>query len=160
MFGASGFASAATISEAESNDSLSSAQAVAVPSEGLTISGAVGNSAGDATTDADFYSFDATEGDTPQIQIVGALKRDATGTCAGFPALIALYDSMGNVSAMGDAECETGMEPHIFNSTLPTTGKYYVVVSGYPHWADQDGVLQNMEYATPGGTYQLVISGV
>ncbi|MEO8158175.1 MAG: hypothetical protein ABI648_10290 [Betaproteobacteria bacterium] len=160
LFGASGFASAATISEAESNDSLSSAQAVSVPAEGLTISGAIGNSAGDATTDADFYSFDATEGDTPLIQIVGALKADGTGTCAGFPSLIALFDSLGNVRAMGDAECATGMEPRIFNSTLPATGKYYVVVSGYPHWADQGGVLQNMEFATPGGTYQLVIGGV
>ncbi|MEO8166348.1 MAG: hypothetical protein ABI619_13225, partial [Betaproteobacteria bacterium] len=160
LLGSFALANAAAITEIEPNDSLSSAQQTPIPPEGLSISGAVGNSAGDPTIDADFFTFEGTAGDTPLIQLVGSLQPDGTGTCAGFPSLIALYDSMGNVRAMADAECVTGTEPRIAGSTLPTTGMYTVVVSAYPHWADQSGVLQNMEYATPGGTYQLQISGV
>ena len=93
-------------------------------------------------------TFDATQGDIPLIEIVGALKPVGPGTCDGFASLIALYDSVGNVLAMGDAECATATEARIFNSTLLTTGTYTVVVSGYPHWAEQDFVAQNMEFAT------------
>ena len=160
VLGVSGITVAAAMTEMEPNDSLSSAQQTPVPAEGLSITGSIGNSAGDPSTDADYFTFEGTAGDTPLIQIVGSLQPDGAGSCAGFPSLLALYDSMGNVRAMSDAECETGTEPRITGSTLPTTGTYTVVVSAYPHWADQDGVLQNMEFATPGGTYVLQISGV
>lgn len=70
---------AAAITEVEPNDSISSAQAIAVPAGGLTIVGAVGDAAGGPTIDVDVFKFDATQGDTPSIATVGALMPDAAG---------------------------------------------------------------------------------
>jgi hypothetical protein len=151
---------AAAIAEVEPNDGISNAQPIAVPATGLAITGAIGNAAGDPTTDVDIFKFDATQGDTPSIAIVGALMPDGAGECAGFPSIISLYDSALNLIAEGVADCESLTEAIINNTTLSTTGTYYIAVKGYPHFGDADGVSQNMEFATDGGPYQLVIGKV
>ena len=151
---------AAAITEVEPNDSISSAQAIAVPAGGLTIVGAVGDAAGGPTIDVDVFKFDATQGDTPSIATVGALMPDAAGACAGFASIITLYDSSLNLIAEGVADCASLMEATINNTTLSTTGTYYIAVKGYPHLGDAGGVAQNMTFATDGGAYQLVMGNV
>ena len=159
LLGSSGFASAAAITEVEPNDSISSAQSAPVPPEGLTISAVIGQIGGGYTTDVDFFTFDATQGDTPSIMIVGAMKPDATGICTGFSSIIALYDSVGNLLGHGEANCPVA-DALINNVTLSATGKYVVAVSGYPHYWDQGGVALNIDMPSPGGAYQLVINRV
>ncbi len=88
LLGSYAFTATAGITEVEvpPNDSLSAAQSTPVPATGLTISAMIGATAGDLTTDVDFFTFDATQGDTPSITIVGAMTSpDAAGNCTGFP---------------------------------------------------------------------------
>ena len=153
------FTAVAGITEIEPNDSISAAQPTPVPPTGLTISGVIGTIGGGITTDVDFFTFDATHGDTPSLMTVGALKPNATGTCTGFASIIALYDSAGNMLGQGQADCAVG-EALINNVTLSATGKYLVMVSGYPHYGDQGGIPLNIGMPSPGGDYQLVINGV
>ena len=152
-------ATAAAINEVEPNNSISTAQSTPVLPEGLTISGVIGTIGGGLTTDVDFFTFDATQGDTPSLMTVGALKPDATGTCIGFASIIALYDSVGNMLGQGQADCASG-EAIINNVTLSATGKYLVMVSGFPHYGDQGGIPLNIDMPSPGGAYQLVINGI
>ncbi|HEX9450742.1 MAG TPA: hypothetical protein VF934_04950 [Burkholderiales bacterium] len=158
MLGASGFAAAATITEVEPNDSISSAQSTPVPSEGLTISAVVGELDGLDTTDADFFAFDATEGDTPSITIVSAMI-DASGACSLFMNYIALYDALGKLLGQSLTNCPVA-DASINGVTLPATGRYFVAISGYPHFWDEGGVSPYMSYPTVSGPYQLIISGV
>ena len=160
LLGSSGFAAAAAISEVEPNDSISSAQSTPVPFEGLSISAVIGQMDGSMTSDVDFFTFDATQGDTPSITIVGAMKLDATGTiCTGFSSIVGIYDAVGNLLGHGEANCPVA-DAFINNVTLPATGKYVVAVSGFPHYWDQGGLCPMCFIASPGGPYQLVISGV
>ncbi len=159
FLGYSGFAPAAAVAEVESNDSISNAQSTPVPPEGLTISAVIGQIGGGYTTDVDFFTFAATQGDTPSIMIVGAMKPDATGTCTGFSSVIALYDAVGNLLGQSESNCPFA-DALINNVTLSATGKYVVAVSGYPHYWDQGGVALNIDMPSPGGDYQLVISRV
>lgn len=151
---------AAAISEVEPNNAVASAQSTAIPATSLTISGVIGNAAGDPTNDVDFFTFDGTEGNVPSIAIAGALQAEAPGSCTGFASIITLYDSSLNLLSEGVADCEGTTEAFINNYTLSTTGKYYISVKGYPHFGDADGTSQNMEFATDGGPYQLVIGNV
>lgn len=159
LAGSTAFATAAAVDEVEPNNSISSAQSIAVPPEGLSISAVMGQINDDFTTDVDFYTFDGTQGDTPSIMIVGAMQPDATGTCTGFSSIIALYDSVGNMLGQGEASCPDA-DAFINNVTLSVTGKYIVAVSGYPHYFDQGGEALNIDMPSPGGDYQLVIGGV
>lgn len=162
LLGSYAFAATAGITEVEvpPNDSLATAQSTPVPATGLTISAMIGTTAGDLTTDVDFFTFDATQGDTPSIMIVGAMSSpDAAGNCSGFPSNLALYDSLGNMLGMGQGDCGSA-NALINNVTLSTTGKYFVAVSAYSHFFDPDGVVENIDIATPGGPYQLVINNV
>lgn len=160
LLGSSGFTAAATITEVEPNDSISSAQSTPVPPLGLTISAVIGQVGGGNTTDVDFFTFDATAGDTPSITIVGAMQFDpTTGACNGFSSIIGLYDALGNLKGQGEAVCG-GSEAVINNVTLPATGTYFVAVSGWPHYWDQGGLFTNSGVAYAGGPYQLVIGGV
>src|SRR5882724_180216 len=158
MLGASGFAAAAAITEVEPNDSISSAQSTPVPSEGLTISAVVGQMDGLDTYDADFFAFDATEGDTPSIMIESAMT-DATGACTPFMTVIGLYDASGNLWGQGWTNCPVA-DSFINGVTLPATGTYFVAVSGYPHFWDVGGVSPYIGYPTASGAYKLTISGV
>ena len=151
-------AAAATISEAEPNDSLSSAQSTPVPPEGLSISAVVGELDGLDTYDADFFAFDATEGDTPSIAISSAMI-DSTGACSVFMTVIGLYDALGNLLGQGSTNCPVA-DSFISGVTLSATGRYFVAVSGFPHFWDQGGVSPYMSYPTASGAYQLAISGV
>jgi hypothetical protein len=159
LLGASGFTSAAAITEVEPNDTISSAQPIAVPPEGLSISAVIGKIGAGYTTDVDFFAFTGTQGDTPSINIVGAMKPDATGICNGFSSIIALYDTAGNLLAQGEANCPVA-DASLGNVTLSANGTYVVAVSGYPHYWDQGAVALNIDMPSPGGDYQLVISGV
>ena len=159
MLGTSGFAAAAAITEVEPNESISSAQSTPVPPEGLTISAVIGQTDGSYTSDVDFFAFDATQGDTPSIMIVGAMKADSTGSCNGFSSIVGLFDALGNLLAQGEAACPTN-DAFINNVTLPATGTYFVAVSGFPHYWDQGGVSPYIGIPSPGGDYQLAISGV
>jgi hypothetical protein len=156
LLGYSGLAAAGAITEVEPNDSISSAQSISVPPEGLTISAAIGLIGGGFTTDVDFFTFDATAGDFPSLTIVGAMKPD----CTGFPSNIALFDSVGNLLGQSTSSDCPGADASISNVTLQATGKYVVAVSAYTHYFDQGGVVENADMAPPGGSYQLVISGV
>ena len=158
MLGSSGFAVAAEITEVEPNDSMSGAQSTPVPSGGLTISGVVGQMDGSMNYDADFFAFDATEGDTPTITIVSAMT-DATGACSAFSTVIGLYDALGNLWGHGATNCPVA-DSFISGVTLPATGKYFVAVSGYPHFWDVGGVSPYMGYPAVSGEYKLVINGV
>jgi hypothetical protein len=159
LLGYSGLAAAGAITEVEPNDSISSAQSTPVPPEGLTISAVIGPIGGGLTTDVDFFTFNATQGDTPSFTIVGAMKPDATGICTGFSSIIALYDSVGNLLGQGEANCPVA-DASLATVTLSATGTYVVAVSGYPHYWDQGGVALNIDMPSPGGAYQLVISRV
>ncbi|MBI3526706.1 MAG: PPC domain-containing protein [Betaproteobacteria bacterium] len=160
LLGSYAFTAIAGITEVEPNDSLSTAQSTPVPATGITISAMIGRTAGDLTTDVDFFTFDATQGDTPSITIVGAMgPADAAGNCSGFPSNLALYDSLGNMLGGGQETCGLA-DAMINNVTLSSTGKYFVAVSAWSHYFDPDGVVENMDMATPGGPYQLVINNV
>ncbi len=159
LLGSSGFAATAAITEVEPNDSNSSAQPTPVPSEGLSISAVIGQIGGDYTTDVDFFTFDATQGDTPSITIVGAMKADATGACNGFSSIVGLYDAIGNLLGQGEANCPVA-DAFINNVTLSATGTYVVAVSGFPHYWDQGGISPYIGIPSAGGDYELVISGV
>ena len=159
LFNASGFATAGAISEIEPNDSLGTAQAISVPPEGLTISAVIGQIGGGTTTDVDFFAFDATQGDTPSLKIVGAMQVNATGTCTGFSSIVGLYDALGNLLGHNEAKCPV-IDALLNNVTLPATGKYFVAVSGYPHYWGQGGTSPYIGILSPGGPYQLVINGV
>src|SRR5258708_2877298 len=159
LLGSSGLAPAAAITEVEHNDSLSSAQLTAVPAEGLSISAVIGQIGGGDTTDVDFFAFDATQGDTPSITIVGAMQVDAAGTCNGFSSIVGLYDALGNLLGHGEANCPVA-DAFINNVTLPATGTYFVAVSGFPHYWDQGGTSPMIFIPSPGGPYQVAINGV
>ncbi len=166
LLGSSGFAVAAAITEDETppGNIWSNPQVVEVPAEGLTISGRINLVADVDDDDVDYFAFEADEGDTLSIAIVGALKPTGPGECDGFPANIALYDTAsGSILAAGIGECGGTPEPS-FTTTLATEGQgrrtFIIGVS-----ADYNYLMDAGETAAPGdpisgGPYQLVISGV
>jgi len=156
LLGSSGFAAAAAVTEVGLTD-WSNPQAVHVPAEGLTISGVIDGTWVAPAIDVDFFSFDATQGDTPTMVINGAMKPD----CTGFPSNIALYDSNGNLLTSSTSSDCPGIDASISNVTLQATGKYIVGISSFTHYfIGPDGLVDNASMPTPGGDYQLVISGV
>ena len=164
LLGSSAIAAAApmAITEVEPNDSIASAQPTPVPPEGLAISGVIGTIVGGITNDVDYFRFDGTQGDTPSFMIVGAMKPNATGICTGFSSIIGLYNSAGVLWGQAEANCPF-TDALLNNVTLPATGTYIVAVSGYPHYfsgVPNPVTALNLDMPTPGGAYQLVISGV
>ncbi|MFL6581106.1 MAG: PPC domain-containing protein [Burkholderiales bacterium] len=152
LLGSPVVASAAAISESEPNDTWKSPQQVSVPAEGLSISGVIGQLGNDWNTDVDFFTFEGTEGDTPGISTIGA--------CPGFPSNLVLYDAWGNIRGSAAGNCEDGIEALMNAVTLPGTGTYILGVSSWSHTFLENGVVENLDGQTPGGTYQLVIAGV
>jgi hypothetical protein len=63
-----------------------------------------------------------------------------TGTCAGFSAVITLYDSDWNVMMEDAGDCESVREARAISTALSTSGKYFVSIAEYPHFGDM-GVL-------------------
>jgi|SRR6185436_3744059 hypothetical protein len=163
LLGSSGLAAAA-VTEVEPNDSASSANAIVVSPGGTTISGMIGDGTDTANVDRDLFAFEATAGDNVSIETVGTLMPDGTGTCAGFSAVITLYDSDWNVMMEDAGDCESVREARI-STALSTSGKYFVSIAEYPHFGDMGGVGQNMDpeldinKTTFGGSYELVITG-
>lgn len=163
VLGLSGFAAAA-VTEVEPNDSASSANALSVSVGGTTVSGVIGDGTETANVDRDLFAFEATAGDNLSIEAVGTLMPDGTGTCAGFSAVITLYDSDWNVMMEDAGDCESLREARI-STAVSTSGKYFVSIAEYPHFGDMGGVGQNMDpemdinKTTFGGSYGLVISG-
>jgi hypothetical protein len=160
LLGYAGLATAASITEVESNNSFASPQSTPVPADGLTISGAIGNAAGDPTNDVDYFTFKATELDAPSIEIVNAQMPDGAGGFSCFPSLITLFDSVGNILAGGWTDCDFLTPARISGSALMTTGDYIIAVAAFPRYPEEGGGAQNLEFATQGGAYQLAISGV
>ncbi len=156
LLGSSGFATAAAVTESGPTDWLNP-QAVHVPAEGLTISGVIDGTWVAPAFDVDFFSFDATQGDTPTMVINGAMKPD----CTGFPSNIALYDSNGNLLGSSTSSGCPGVDASMSNVTLQATGKYIIGVSSFTHYfIGPNGLVDNASVNTPGGDYQLVINGV
>jgi len=148
LLGSSGFAAAAAVTESGLTD-WSNPQAVHVPAEGLTISGVIDGTRVAPAIDVDFFSFDATQGDTPTMVINGAMKPD----CTGFPSNIALYDSNGNLLTSSTSSDCPGIDASISNVTLHATGKYIVGISSFTHYfIGPDGLVDNASMPTPGGT--------
>ena len=152
----SGVAAAAVFTEVEPNNSLATANSILVPPEGLTISAVIGQIGGRATQDVDYFAFDATQGDTLSIKVVGAMQADATGTCTGFSSIVGLFDALGKLLGQNEATCPV-TDAFLNNVTLPATGKYFVAVSGYPHYFTASMFVGTY---SPGGPYQLVINDV
>ena len=155
----SGVTAAAVFTEAEPNSSIATANSTLVPPEGLNISAVIGQIGGGKTNDVDFFAFDATQGDTPSLKIVGAMQVDATGTCTGFSSIVGLYDALGNLLGHNEAKCPV-TDAFLNNVTLPASGKYFVAVSGYPHYWGQGGTSPYIGILSAGGPYQLVVNGV
>jgi len=158
LLGSSGFAAAAAITEdGVGPTDWANPQLIAVPPEGLTISGVIDGTWEVPAFDIDFFAFDATALDSPSLTIVGAMKPD----CTGFPSNIALYDSAGNLLATSTSSDCPGINASISGVALQATGSYIVGISSFSHYfIDRDGVVDNPGMDTPGGDYQLVISGV
>ena len=152
----SGFATAAAITEVEPNDSIGAAQPVYVPPEGLNISAVIGQIGGPYNLDVDFFKFQGTQGDTPAISTVGALNPSGPGACAGFPANLALFDSVGNLLGSAAGDCSLSVEALLNNVTLLANGTYIVAVSSWTHYFLPGGSVDNLGTPTPGGPYQLV----
>jgi hypothetical protein len=157
LLGSSTLATAASITEVEPNDSPDIVQVTDVPTEGLAVSGAVGDGTGTPNADLDFIKFEASQGNTPVIEVTSPLNAD--GSCGDFVPILTLYDSAKNIVN----EAAPVLDPcsaKIDNTALPSDGTYFVSVADYPHFGNTGGVAQNMDVPSAGGRYQLAINGV
>ena len=165
LLGSNAFtAAAAPINEAESNDAISSAQPITVVTEGLTISGVIGDSAGTPNTDVDFFTFTGTQGDSPVIAATtlgtSATDPDGNVTCSGFAGVVTLYDSELRLLTESTANCLNGTDAKIEGYALEATGTYYLAVAEWPHVGNTGAVTQGMFFQGEGGDYKVDIGGV
>jgi len=183
----SGVVNADVVTEAEKadptkpNNPIGNAQPLIIDSSGsVTVYGVLGTDVvgAAATTDVDFYSFDAREGDVVLINIDNGIKpagqRSVDTTIAVFgpgpvfqklrenddvraadlPAGQPLVDTPGSISSA---------DSRIFNFRPPSNGTYYVGVSSFPrHFASPGGggVISTTLNSRSNGAYTLIISGV
>lgn len=148
---------ALAVSEAESNDPVSSAQVLTIGSDGTaTVDGGILNTV--AHRDVDFYSFPAKAGDVLSVSITTAL--DPTK----FYPLIAVFGPDGTDLLAIQGYGIVGVP--IQGLALPQTGIYVVGVSSDPGFFQDVNTLysstvnDDSPYYNVNGTYTLQISGV
>jgi len=168
---------AGTISEIDQNNSqnntIGTAQYISITDKSTDISGTLGTIGVTVTVntgkgsytdlaptdDLDFYSFYAQAGDSITLNIdngYGGKQRVDT--------IIAVFDSngkmlrMNNNAATTDAGSDTIYDARIDNFVIPSSGMYYVGVSGYPRFFEDGGAVTSGSSAS--GDYDLVITGV
>jgi hypothetical protein len=120
--------------EAEPNDSLSSAQEVAIGSGGGVgqVTGAISSG-----TDVDYFYFEGQKGDVVTIDIDGTTNGlDSVIILVG-PGIVDAPDNDDPV--VGDEGSVTTSDSRIDNYTLPETGRFIVGVSSFPHFFNNDG---------------------
>jgi len=133
--------------EMEPDDSLGAAQPLTVTNGSVEVTGILGVTSPDlsATSDVDFYSFQATAGDVVQIDINGGMKDFAAGTRA-VDTVIAVFDTNGNLLRQNDDADDVDFgsistsDSRIVDFVVPANGKYTVGVSSFPRtFSDMGG---------------------
>jgi hypothetical protein len=157
--------------EMEPDDSLNSAQALAVTNGSVEVTGILGVTSPDlaAASDVDFYSFEATAGDVVQLDINGGMKDFAAGTRA-VDTVIAVFDANGNLLRQNDDADDVDFgsiatsDSRIVDFVVPSTGKYVVGVSSFPRtFAETGGGALTTTSVDPNvgnGSYTLTVAGV
>lgn len=163
---------AANLSEIEENQSLSTSQYISVNDKVMDMHAALGTvgatvtvNTGRATftslaptSDLDVYSFYAQAGDVVTLNI-----DNGVGGQQSVDTILAVFDSNGKMLRMADdaspdAGSASTLDARIDNFVVPSSGVYYVGVSGYPRFF-QDGGSVTAD-SSPAGDYDLVITGV
>jgi hypothetical protein len=151
----------ADVMEAETNHPVSLAQFVTPGMTGFELAGVLGNLAGAAVEDVDFYRFFGQAGDVITLDIdygIGG-QRSVDSVLAIFsdaPGFRMLR--MNDDSYPVDTGSSSTYDSRITNFVLPSTGVYYVGVSHYPRYFRDGGVT--LSGAPANGDYHLVITGV
>ncbi len=159
-FGMTSTAFAAT--EVESNDSLSTAQQLSGQSA-HTIDAMLGESAGTAHSDLDFFTFSAKAGDVLDIDIDNGI-----GGNGDVNSIVGIYDANGTLLRMNayssdvDAGSTSTLDARIDKFVAPAGGTYTVAVSNVPRYlVNGGGTLAFFGTTTTQvGDYNLNISGI
>jgi hypothetical protein len=158
------------VNEVEPNNTMGTAQRVEVgPGGSVEITGVIGVTTGTMTLDVDFYSFQGTEGDMVTLDIDFGIK--AAGTGRSVDTIIALFGPCPSARAPRciDADDKSPVDPGSISSRdartdpyrLPRSGTYFVGVSGYPRYFNNNGTLTTNSFRSESnGSYTLIISGV
>lgn len=164
---------AASLNEFEANHPINSSQYLNDASKHVEISAAIGvvgatetvaTSRGSytrlaTTDDVDFYSFFAQAGDVITVDIDNGI-----GGQQSVNTILGLYDSKKTLLRMNndvdtlDSGSTSTYDARIEMFVVPSSGVYYVAVSGYPRFF-QDGGDAAVAQVT-GGDYTLNIEGV
>lgn len=156
-FAASGSALAAD--EAESNNTIATAQPLQFDSGGVAVVNAM---MGDG--DADLFAFQAKAGDVITVDIDGGDKNGAAGHIDTYLTVLST-DSAGNVVLDGndDGGPDEGTvgpgDSYLSGLVIPADGVYYVGVAGYPNQVVDKGVFRGST-GNMTGSYTLIVSGV
>jgi hypothetical protein len=164
---------AGTLSEIEENQTIGTSQYISINDKAMDVSAALGAVGATVTvttgrgsftslaptSDLDMYSFYAQAGDVVTLNIDHGI-----GGQQSVDTILAVFDSDGKMlrlnddAATTDAGSDTTYDARIDNFVIPTSGIYYVGVSGYPRYF-QDGGTVTAD-SSPSGDYDLVITGV
>jgi hypothetical protein len=141
------------VEEAEPNDSMSSAQQIAIGSGGGVgqVTGAISSGA-----DVDYYYFEGQEGDVVTVDIDGTTNGlDTIITLVG-PGIVDAPDNDDPV--VGDEGSETTSDSRIDRYNLPGSGTFIVGVSSWPHFFNNDGSPVDGMDGQSSGSYTLLVT--
>jgi hypothetical protein len=161
---AMGMASGAhAATEMEPNNGINAAQPLANASS-HAIEAMMGQTAGSAHSDLDFYSFNAKAGDVLNLDIDNGI-----GGNGDVNTILGLYDANGNLLRMNaysdgvDSGSSSTLDARIDNFVAPADGTYTVAVSDVPRYLLDNGNVLSF-FGTPTsnnvGDYTLNISGI
>lgn len=140
-----GLTQATEFAEIEPNNTIGAAQMLRIENG----SGAV-NARISTSTDVDFYSFRALDGDLIDVKIQPGAR------AAGLPTSIALFDS--DYKVLHEDGWNEVTDAHIEKASIDKTGHYFVGVIARPaRFRDGGKVGRGFPFT---GAYTLVISGV
>src|SRR6185369_5280043 len=162
---------ALAVEEIEGNDSLATAQKLAVVNGGAEVTGSIGatTTSVSVSPDVDFYSFEGSAGDLVTVDINGGMKDGGpTNPIRSVDTVIALFDENGTMLYLNDDadDLDAGSiatnDSRIVNAVLPANGRYTVGVSSFPRSFTDGGGLTSTSVDTRvgNGSYTLTLSGV
>ena len=149
-------------SEAEPNNSLSSAQLLQGKSS-HSINAMMGENAGTTHSDLDFYTFTAKAGDVLDVDI-----DNGVGGNGDINSIVAIYDASGTLLRMNaysngvDSGSSSILDARIDKFVAPASGTYTVAVSNVPRYFINGGNTLAFfgTTTTAVGDYTLNVSGI